>query len=1161
MANKLNTYKFVNPGSSATKDPKVAAGRKQVLATNRIGGTLNGISLIVKDLNLIQVSKDKQDDKDALLKRREERRKDDSAAEDNQEVGNLKKKPKVKITSKLKKASKGAFGFLADFLSPITNILLSFGGAVLSRELLKWMSDPKNREQLTEFVDKTLFVVGKLWEIASGLTTTLLDGLGGLFGEDSTFFERLEGLGKVILGIIGLKYLMNPFSLITDILGLLSFIGDTNVKPKGGGAADDIAEGVEQAARKGSKKRAAQVAGELGEQAGRRYLENTKKFGAEAAESVFERGLKLKDIYRTFGPEAATNYKKILKEKGENAARVFLSRLEDGKSVKNAIAFADKLVDAGQIAVAPLEAPIPKKPGFFGRISSGLQDFGSFVKNDVVDDVRKRAVQGGEMIKKRITSFPSAVQNGFEWAGQQYNNLSKGAKANWAKVVSATESAGQIGSNLAASAGNTFNNLKASAGEFITKKFITPLRPFIDPVVNTFQKVGGMIRDNIAKIPGYEYITKFLSEKGITLQNALGQQSKFGKRAATIIPVIGGIANLIFAYDKAANGDGVGALIEGTAGVLDIATAFGGPAAPLLGGIALGLDLYSLARDFVPAIQEGENAMFEKLGLKSALDSVNGVLSKLPNLGELWGMITGNKLTDEIDTTKKPEELDKKAAGGEISFAKSMIKIHEGSNIVGGAHHAYNDSKGYPTIGYGHLIQPGDGYSPHSKISQGEADKLFDKDFNKHLAQAKAIPGYNKGNAQQKAALIDLAFNMGGSFYKEFPKFAAAVKIGDWKTAAVEIQDSDYYSQVGRRGPVIRDLLAGKGVTASYLSSVSVPSEAPQQGSEASQQPSKPEPKKAQPQGPMGLLKLAKEVITRSIPLSGIEVAPRILSMLPGFDKGGNVQYNNTVGFQNNIVPFMASGGVQSNIVPFMSSGGVQNNTVPFMASGGALPEVENQRLLNLQSQGKSTYDRKQFLNNFENQSRRSEYQKILDKSQGYINNLRNNAMSMATPSAGVVSPALQQPAIQKVASIRGPVLPQGFSGNISPGPVSTVGKEPARTAAPRGTYTANVSTVAKDPDRTAAPKGTYTSNVSPAENKSANISPAENKSPSAPAKMLAPTTGASANYTMQKQQKSGSVIPLVIPKLVPVGSPAPINTGGGGTSYSAPNRVIQRLK
>ena len=28
------------------------------------------------------------------------------------------------------------------------------------------------------------------------------------------------------MGIIGLKYLMNPFSLITDILGLLNFIGE-----------------------------------------------------------------------------------------------------------------------------------------------------------------------------------------------------------------------------------------------------------------------------------------------------------------------------------------------------------------------------------------------------------------------------------------------------------------------------------------------------------------------------------------------------------------------------------------------------------------------------------------------------------------------------------------------------------------------------------------------------------------------------------------------------------------------------------------------------------------------------------------------------------------------------------------------------------------------
>ena len=35
--------------------------------------------------------------------------------------------------------------------------------------MLKWMSDPENREKLTVFVDKTLFVVGKLFDFAAFL--------------------------------------------------------------------------------------------------------------------------------------------------------------------------------------------------------------------------------------------------------------------------------------------------------------------------------------------------------------------------------------------------------------------------------------------------------------------------------------------------------------------------------------------------------------------------------------------------------------------------------------------------------------------------------------------------------------------------------------------------------------------------------------------------------------------------------------------------------------------------------------------------------------------------------------------------------------------------------------------------------------------------------
>jgi len=161
--------------------------------------------------------------------------------------------------------------------------------------------------------------------------------------------------------------------------------------------------------------------------------------------------------------------------------------------------------------------------------------------------------------------------------------------------------------------------------------------------------------------------------------------------------------------------------------------------------------------------------------------------------------------------------------GGYVDFAKKMVQEHEGYNIVDGMHHAYRDNKGLPTIGYGHLITPGDGYSMSSKISQQEADKLFDKDFQFHSEHAQKIPGFKKASDQQKAALIDLTFNMGPGWHKDFPGFVKAFSAGDYETAANEIrykdaaspnlQDSDYYKDVGpRRANPIISLIRNKGV-------------------------------------------------------------------------------------------------------------------------------------------------------------------------------------------------------------------------------------------------------------------------------------------------------------------------------------------------------------
>ena len=161
--------------------------------------------------------------------------------------------------------------------------------------------------------------------------------------------------------------------------------------------------------------------------------------------------------------------------------------------------------------------------------------------------------------------------------------------------------------------------------------------------------------------------------------------------------------------------------------------------------------------------------------------------------------------------------------GGYVGFAKKMIQEHEGYNIVDGMHQAYRDSKGLPTIGYGHLITPGDGYSMSSKISQQEADKLFDKDFKYHSQYAQKIPGFGGASNQQKAALIDLTFNMGPGWHKDFPGFVKAFSAGDYETAANQIrykdasspnlQDSDYFKDVGtRRANPIISLIKNQGI-------------------------------------------------------------------------------------------------------------------------------------------------------------------------------------------------------------------------------------------------------------------------------------------------------------------------------------------------------------
>ena len=84
---------------------------------------------------------------------------------------------------------------------------------------------------------------------------------------------------------------------------------------------------------------------------------------------------------------------------------------------------------------------------------------------------------------------------------------------------------------------------------------------------------------------------------------------KIGGKA---IPNIGGIVNMGFAYDRLSKGDSLGGLIEGVSGLLDLSGLLGFAPGP---GISMLMDGYMFARDFVPQIQEGEEAAVKKAEL------------------------------------------------------------------------------------------------------------------------------------------------------------------------------------------------------------------------------------------------------------------------------------------------------------------------------------------------------------------------------------------------------------------------------------------------------------------------------------------------------------------------------------------------------------------
>lgn len=110
--------------------------------------------------------------------------------------------------------------------------------------------------------------------------------------------------------------------------------------------------------------------------------------------------------------------------------------------------------------------------------------------------------------------------------------------------------------------------------------------------------------------------------------------------------------------------------------------------------------------------------------------------------------------------------------------------------------HAYKDSLGYLTIGVGRLIDPAKG----GGISHAESEMLLANDIAAKTIELNAkLPWIVEIDSTRRAALTNMAFNLGVDGLLKFGHTLALIRAGNWDMAADAMLNSLWAQQVGPR--------------------------------------------------------------------------------------------------------------------------------------------------------------------------------------------------------------------------------------------------------------------------------------------------------------------------------------------------------------------------
>lgn len=173
-------------------------------------------------------------------------------------------------------------------------------------------------------------------------------------------------------------------------------------------------------------------------------------------------------------------------------------------------------------------------------------------------------------------------------------------------------------------------------------------------------------------------------------------------------------------------------------------------------------------------------------------------------------ILTETTVLDDMEI-KVPDTkpVDSTAEETLLEVLSKMLRYEEGYKLV-----EYLDSKGYPTIGIGHLITPYDQRTFVMKngkltITDQQAEELFKKDIADSIIAAKMWLGvyWDLLSINRQAVVVGMAFQMGKGALEDFGPTRQHIIRGEWKDVAEHFLGTKWYKDTPVRVKRMADIM------------------------------------------------------------------------------------------------------------------------------------------------------------------------------------------------------------------------------------------------------------------------------------------------------------------------------------------------------------------